>query len=144
MKLIFCMQINIKVSYKLISNIFGIKVSYKVMDMIIIDGQDQAFSKYSKQKVCNIFTISQKEARNGVHFLNEDKRQSFYMLVLLFLMEVVRHVQSTQNRKLVMFLQHIRKKCCKRCYSSAGQIFISASYLFSVNQIAVPAHERWC
>ena len=30
-----------------------------------------------------------------------------YKLVLLFLMEVGRHGQSTQNRKLVIFLQYV-------------------------------------
>ena len=46
---------------KVYSNPSGIKVSYKV-DIIIIDGYDQVFSKYSKQQVYNIFTISQKRS----------------------------------------------------------------------------------
>ena len=37
------------------------------------------------------------------------KHESFYKLALLFLMEVVRYVQSTQNRKLVTFLQYHKK-----------------------------------
>ena len=41
-----------------------------------------------------------KEVRNGVHFLHADKHQNC-KLVLLFLMEVAGHVQSTQNKKLV-------------------------------------------
>ena len=44
---------------------------------------------------------------NGVHFLHADKHQSFCKLALLFLMEVARHVQSTQNRRLVIFLQYV-------------------------------------
>ena len=86
-KLIFCMQINIRDSYKLIQY-FGHKVSNK------------------------------KEVWNGVHLLHADKHQSFYNLVLSFLMEVARHVQSTQNRKLLIFLQYMKKKvlqlllCC--------------------------------
>ena len=36
-----------------------------------------------------------------------DKHQSLYKLTLLFLMEVARHIQSTQSRKLVIFLQYI-------------------------------------
>ena len=43
-------------------------------------------------------------------FLHADKHQSFYKLALQFLMEVARHIQSTQNRKLVIFLQYIKKK----------------------------------
>ena len=39
--------------------------------------------------------------------MHADKHQHFYKLPLLFLMEVDRHVQSTQNRKLVIFLQCI-------------------------------------
>ena len=42
------------------------------------------------------------EVRNGVHFLNADNDESFYKLLLSFLMEVARHVQSTQQRKLVI------------------------------------------
>ena len=48
--------------------------------------------------------------RNVVHFLHADKHQSFSKLVLLFLMEVARHVQSTYNKKSVIFLKHIKKK----------------------------------
>ena len=44
-----------------------------------------------------------KEVSKGVHFLHADE-QSFYKLGLLFLMEVARYVESTQNRKLVIFL----------------------------------------
>ena len=61
----------------------------------------------------NKFAISlqylKKEFGNGDHFWHADKRQSFYKLVLSFFMEVARHVQYTQKRKLVIFLQHIRK-----------------------------------
>ena len=43
-------------------------------------------------------------------FWHNIKRQSFYKLVLSFLLEVARLVQNTQNRKLVIFLQYIKKK----------------------------------
>ena len=39
-------------------NITGIKVG----DIVISDGHDQTFSKYSKWQVCNIFTISRKRS----------------------------------------------------------------------------------
>ena len=42
-------------------------------------------------------------------FWHNIKRQSFYKLVLSFLLEVPRHVQNTQNRKLVIFLQYVKK-----------------------------------
>ena len=70
--------------------------------------------KHSQSTQSNKFAISsqylKKEVRDGVHFLPADKHQSFYKLALLYLMEVARHVQSTQDRKLVMFLQNIKKK----------------------------------
>ena len=47
---------------------------------------------------------------DGVNFLHTGKHQSFYKLALSFLMEVPRHVQSIQTRKLVMCSQYIKKK----------------------------------
>ena len=62
--------------------------------------------KHSQSTQSNKFVISlqylEKEFRKGVNFLHADE-QSFYKLGLLFLMEVTRSVQSTQNRKLVIF-----------------------------------------
>ena len=45
-------------------------------------------------------------------------------LVLSFLMEVARHVQDTQNRKLVIFLQYIKTNCrnCFVFYSDAKHL----------------------
>ena len=55
----------------------------------------------------NKFAISlqylKKEVSNGDYFWHVDKRQSFYKLVLSFLIEVAIHVQNNQNRKLVIF-----------------------------------------
>ena len=42
--------------------------------------------------------------------MHADKHQSFYKLALLFLMEATRHVQCTQNRKLVILLYYLKKK----------------------------------
>ena len=47
---------------------------------------------------------------DGVHFLHADKHLCFYKLALSFLMEVTRHVQSTGNKKLVLFLQNLKEK----------------------------------
>ena len=72
--------------------------------------------KHSQITQLNKFAISlqqpKKDVRNGGHFGHGDKRQSFYKLVLSFLMEVARHVQNTQNRKLVIFFQCIKKNRC--------------------------------
>ena len=46
---------------------------------------------------------------DGVHFLYADKHQNFYKLALSFSTEVTRHVQSTQNRSLVIFLQYLKE-----------------------------------
>ena len=128
LKLIFCMQ-----SFQVYFNTLSIKVSYKV-DIIIINGHDQVFSNYS-----NKFAISlqylKKEIRNGDHFWHADKRQSFYKLVLSFLMEVARHVQNTQNRKLVIFLQYIRKNVATALCSIVMQniqIFYRGPVMFVV------------
>ena len=53
-----------------------------------------------------LYSISKKKkkARDGVYLLHADKHQSFYKLALSFFMEMARYVQSTQNRKLVIFL----------------------------------------
>ena len=50
-----------------------------------------------------------KEGMDGVHFLYADKHQSFYKLTLSFSTEVTRHVQSTQNRSLVIFLKYLQE-----------------------------------
>ena len=47
------------------------------IDGMVFDGDCQAFSKFPKQQVCNIFIISQKEVRDEVDFLHADKHQSF-------------------------------------------------------------------
>ena len=63
--------------------------------------------KHSQITQSNKFAISlqylKKEVRNGGDFWYADKRQSFYKLVLSFLIEVAIQVQNNQNRKLVIF-----------------------------------------
>ena len=85
MKLIFCMQMNINVSYKLILSLL----------MGLAHSQSSQSYKYA---------ISLQYLKKEVH------HQSFYKLPLSFLMKVAKHVQSTQNRKLVLFWQYIKKK----------------------------------
>ena len=70
------MQINIKVSYKLIST-FGIKVTYKVILSLMM-----GMIKHSQSTQSNKFPVSlqylKKEVRDGVIFLHADKRRNFY------------------------------------------------------------------
>ena len=65
-------------------------------------------------KVTSLHAISlqyiKKEVKNGVRFLHADKHQNFYKLALSFLIKVARYVQSTQSRKLIIFLQYIKEK----------------------------------
>ena len=72
-----------------------------------------AMIKHSESTQSNKFAIPlqyvKKEVRDGVHFLHANKHQSFYKLVLFILMEVARYVQSTQDRKLVIFLKYLEK-----------------------------------
>ena len=76
--------------------------------------------KHSQITQSNKFAISlqylKKDVRNGGHFWHADKRQSFYKLVLSFLMEVAIDIQNTQDRKLEIFLQYIKKKLSQLLY----------------------------
>ena len=113
---------------------------------MILMGNDQTFPKFPKQQVCNIFRISQKESGNGGHFCLADKCQSFYKSILS-LMEVTRHVQNTQNRKLIIFLQYIKKNCgnCFVFYCDAKHsdilrgpvIFVATCYASSDIQVGL-------
>ena len=101
MKLIFCMQICMKVSYKLIL--------WFLMGMI----------KYSQSSQNSMFVMFlqylKKEVRDEVDFLHVDKHQSFLQvdfnilstkvfckLILSLLMGMIKHSQSTQRNKLAI------------------------------------------
>ena len=96
--------------------------------------------KHSQSTQSNNFAISlqylRKEVRNEVHFLHEDKHQSFYKLALLFLMEMTRHVRSTQKKELVIFLQYIKEKVLQLLLRSVvmqnTQIFHRGPVVFGV------------
>ena len=106
MKLIFCMQINTKVSYKLTSTLWASQ--FPARWYYYYWWTEPSILKSRK------FTISlqylKEEVKNGVYFLHVDKHQKFCKLALSSLTEVARHVQCTQNRKLVIFFQCIEKK----------------------------------
>ena len=65
--------------------------------------------KLSKSTPSYKFAISLQCLKRAI-FLHADKHQRFYKLTLSFLMKVARHVQRTQNTKLVIFLHHLNKK----------------------------------
>ena len=113
-KSIFCMQINIKLSQKLISTFWASWFSQGILLLLM------GTFKHSQRTQSNKFAISlqylKKKVRNRVHILHADKHQSFCKLGILFLVEVARHVQSTQNRKLVILLQYLRKNNIDEVY----------------------------
>ena len=127
MKLIFCMQINIKVYYKLISTLwtsmFPTRWYYHYL---------WAWSSILKVLKVTSLQYLKKEIRDGVQFLHADKHQSFYKLALLFLMIVARHAQSTQNKKLVIFLQYLKKKVSQLLL---GSVVIQRIQIFSVGPV---------
>ena len=83
------MQINTKVSCKLISKVFHKVILSLLMGMI----------KHSQNTQSGTSAISLQYLKREV---KDVEHQSFYKLALSFLMEVARHVQSTQNRKFVI------------------------------------------
>ena len=125
-------------------NTLSIKVSYKVILSLLM-----GMIKYSPNTRRNKFTISlqylKKEVRNRVHFLHADKHRSFYKFTLSFSAEVARHIQSTQNRKLVMFLQYREKKVSQLLLCSIMmqniQIFYGGPVMFSVTCYHIIFHD---
>ena len=103
-------------------NTVGIKVSYRVNLSLLI-----GMIKHSQSTQSNKFTISLQylEKEDGVHFLHAEEHQSFYKLVLSLFME---------NRKLVIFLQYIKKKMLQLLLCSIVmqniQIFYKGSVMF--------------
>ena len=83
-----------------------------------------------------LHNIQTKEVRNRVHSSCADKHQNFCKLALSLLMEVVRHVQSTQSRKLVKFLQYIKKNVLQLLLCSIVMQNIQILYGVSVMFVA--------
>ena len=77
MKLIFCMEINIKVSRKFISSLWASKFPTRLILSLLM-----GMIKHSQITQSNKFAISlqysKSEVRNGGHSLHADKRQSVY------------------------------------------------------------------
>ena len=76
----------------------------------------------NSRQICNVFTISQKQINDEVDFLHVDKHLSFvqvnfntlgikvsYKVILSLLMDMIRHSQSTQSNKFLIFLQYIEQ-----------------------------------
>ena len=79
--------------------------------------------------------------------MHADEHQSFYKLGFLFLIEVARYVQSTQNRKLVIFLQRVLQHFCVlllcktfRYFTGVQQCVLLLVSLHSQNRNFLPEH----
>ena len=111
-------------------NTLGIKDAYKVILSLLL-----GMIKHSQSTQSNKFAISlqylKKEVRKGVHFLHTDE-QSFYKFGLLFLMEVTRCIQSTQNRKLVIFLERVLQLLLCSIAMQNIQVFCEGLAMFIV------------
>ena len=52
------------------------KACYKLI-LRFFDGYGQAFPKFPKKQVCNVFTVSLQKVRDEVDFFDADEHQSF-------------------------------------------------------------------
>ena len=115
-------------------NTLGIKDFYKVILSLLMawSSMFKVLKVTSLQYLYNIW-----EKKLGIEFIFcMQININFYKLALLFLMEVARHVQSTQNRKLVKFLQYIKKNVLQRLLCSIVMQNIQLLYGVSVMFIA--------
>ena len=74
-------------------NTLSIKVSSKVLLSLLMGIIKHSQSTQSNKFTISVYAISQKEVRNGVHFLRAEKYQRFY------------NVERTKYRKLAILLQ---------------------------------------
>ena len=111
MKLIFCLQINVKCFLKLI-------LSFEMCE--------QRHTQITQNKeitiLHNVFTIYlEEEVRDEVNFLHVDKHQSFlqvyfntltikvsYKVILLLLLGMIKNFQYAQSNKFPISLQYLR------------------------------------
>ena len=106
-----------------------LQISCKVISLLIgmiKHSQSTQIKKFAKS--LQYLKKKKKKFEMKFSFLHADRHQSFYKLALLFLMEVARYVQSTQNRKLVMFFQYIKKKVLQLLLFSIVMQTISIFY----------------
>ena len=132
MKLIFCMQIRMQVTYKLIL--------WFLMGMV----------KHSQSSQNSKFATSlpylKKEVRDEVDFLHSDKHQSFpqvdfntlgikvsYKVILALLMNMIKHSQSTQSNKFAVSLQYFKKEVSDGVHF-CKQINIKLPFLMEVTR----------
>ena len=95
-KLIFCLQINTNVFYKLLLSLWV------------------CLARHAQTTQNNKFAISlqylKKELSDEVDFLHADKHESLLQIDSMILMGMVKHSQSSQNSKFAMSLQYLKKE----------------------------------
>ena len=113
MNLNFCLQLIVKVFFKMI---FSFQVCVIRYAQIILN------DKFAISLQC-----LKKEVSDEVDFLRVDKHQSFlqvdfstldisisYKVMLLLLMGMIKHSQSTQGNKFVIYLQYLKNEVTNR------------------------------
>ena len=130
MKLTFYMQIRMKISYKLIL--------WFLMRVWFLKGMVKHSPSSQNSKFAMALQYLKNELRHEVDFLYADEHHSFYKLAL-FLMEVARHVQITQNRKLLISFCNLKKKCrIYFCVLLRWEIFTYFTGVQSCSLLLVP------
>ena len=96
MKLIFCLQMNVKGFFKLLLSFY---VCVTRHTQITQDSKFAVSLQYLK-----------KELSDEVDFLHADKHESLLQIDSMILMGIVKHSQSSQNSKFAMSLQYLKKE----------------------------------
>ena len=94
MKLLFCLQINTKIFYKILVSFWVCK---------------QPCPKYSNNKFTISLQFLKQIGKNEVSFSLADKHQGFLQIDTIIL-GVARHAQITQNNEFAISLQYLKKK----------------------------------
>ena len=105
----FCMQINIKIPYKLIATLWASKFPARWYYHYWW-AWSRILKVLSVTSLQYLYNILKKEVWNGANLLLADKHWSSYKLALSILMEVPRHTKGSQNRQVVIFLNYVKKK----------------------------------
>ena len=95
MKLIFCLQINVKVFFKLVLSFYVGVV------------------RHAQITQNNKFAISfqyKKELSDEIDFLHADKHESWLQIDVMILIGMVKHSQSFKNSEFAMSLQYLKKE----------------------------------
>ena len=104
------------------------------IDTVILIGIVKHSQSSQNSKFAMSLQYLGKKVGKRVHFFHADE-QSFYKLGLLFLMEVARYVQSTQNRKLVTFLQRVLQLLLCSVVMQNIQMFYGGPAIFIVTYL---------